>query len=102
MKKLTIIILLAASFTATAQTYKIPIPNTNLNWVFQNLDDNPKIATLVKDTLYIHKLIEPFKSIKEQSNELRYLKWHGKVYRYQYAFIDQAYLFGNLKGKAIY
>lgn len=102
LKTLAILLLIitALHYSAKGQTYKVPIPNTNSHWVFQSLDDNKLVATLHKDTLFVHKpsLIK----IKEQSTELRYLHWKGRTYRYRYAYYDRAYMFAGIKGKKIY
>jgi hypothetical protein len=86
----------------TSKTYRISIPGySDKVWIFNSLDDDKRVATLHKDTLFIHKLIEPFKSIKEQSHELRYLSYKGVIYRYQFAYFDRAYFHANRKGKKL-
>ncbi len=102
LKTIAILLLILAFVQISkGQTYKVAIPNTGKHWIFQNLDDNPKIATLHKDTLFIHKRIKPFDEIKEQSMELRYLNYKNVIYRYQFAFYDPAYMYGKLKGTQI-
>jgi len=105
MKTLKIIFLILLLVTAMhaiskGQTYKVPIPNTDSVWLFQSLDDNKKVFTLVGDSLFIHKKID--EKIKEQLKELRYLRWKNKVYRYTFAVYDYAYFHGNRKGVEIW
>ncbi len=73
----------------------------DMYWKFIDLSQNKRVATLVGNTLYVHNTDSI--TIKEQSNELRYLRRNGQVYRYQFGHIDRAFMFVNLKGgKAIW
>lgn len=94
---LLLLIITALHAIARAQTYKVKIPGADKHWIFNSLDDNKRVAILVKDTLWINKPIEEIKGVKEAVFELRYLMYKGKIYRYSYLFFDPSYFWSGKK-----
>lgn len=78
-------------------TYKVHIPNSTKNWIFQSLDDNKRVALIVKDTLWVNRPFDEIKDVKEAVFELRYLRYKGKVYRYSRLFFDPSYFWTRYK-----
>ncbi|RZK41387.1 MAG: hypothetical protein EOO90_11360 [Pedobacter sp.] len=69
-----------------------------------NLDDIKKVATLRNDTLFIHKRIAPFASIKEQIPAEKYITvyYKTKAIDFKTAVFDEADFFGGKHGHQIY
>ncbi len=69
-----------------------------------NLDDNKKIATLKNDTLFVHKRVFPFTTIREQikSKKDTVVYYKNEPVRFRTAVFDYAYFFVGKNGKAIY
>lgn len=72
--------------------------------VFTNLDDNQKVATLKNDTLYVHKRVLPFTTIREQirSKTDTVVYYKNQVIKFKTAVFDYAYFFSGKQGKEFY
>ncbi len=76
----------------------------NLPFVSTNLNDDPRVATLRSDTLYIYKRIGPFASIREQirSKKDTVVYYKDKAIYFKTAVFDKAFAFSGKYGKDIY
>lgn len=71
-------------------------PNTT------SLNDIKKVATLRNDTLFIHKRIAPFNSIKEQVSKTTTLYYKNKPVTFKAAVYDDANFYSGKKGLEIF
>lgn len=69
---------------------------------FSNLNDIKKVATLKNDTLFIHKRIEPFTALKEQSKTTTTIYYNNKPIVFKTAVYDDAAVYAGKKGLEIY
>lgn len=69
---------------------------------FSSLDDIKKVATLRNDTLFIHKRIAPFASVKEQSNSTITLFYKDKPITFKAAIFDESTFYTGKNGLEIF
>ncbi len=74
----------------------------NLKLNSSNLNDIKKVATLRNDTLFIHKRIAPFKSLKEQVNNTTTIYYKNKPITFSVAIFDESVFYTGKNGVAIF
>ncbi|MGF1924410.1 MAG: hypothetical protein ACQUHE_09555 [Bacteroidia bacterium] len=74
----------------------------NLKLNTSNLNDIKKIATLRNDTLFIHKRVAPFKSIKEQVEKTTVIYYKNKPISFKAAVYDEATFYTGKGGLEIF
>lgn len=67
-----------------------------------NLNDIKKVATLRNDTLFIHKRIAPFTSIKEQITTTTTILYNNKPLAFKTAVFDEAAFYTGKNGIEIF
>jgi hypothetical protein len=67
-----------------------------------SLDDVKKVATLRNDTLFIHKRIDPFASLKEQVTANTTIYYKNNPISFKTAVFDEAVFFTGKNGIEIY
>ncbi len=67
-----------------------------------SLNDIKKVATLKNDTLFIHKRIAPFTSLKEQVKSVTTIYYKNKPLVFKTAVFDDAALFSGKQGLEIF
>lgn len=75
---------------------------TNHPFKSSSLDDIKKVATLRNDTLFIHKRIAPFTSIKEQGSAMTTIYYKNKPITFKAAIFDEAAFFSGKNGTDIF
>lgn len=125
MKNLLTIALILCMYTTSAQVTKLiqsaalskkksikdntpdqnqPITSAPINFISTNLSDNKKVATLRNDTLFVHKRILPFTTIREQirSKTDTVVYYKNQAIIFKTAVFDYAYFFKGKNGKDFY
>jgi|GEM_PF-2117404 len=123
MKSLFSLIFILSVMSASAQmsknvlnTSKIPQTADQTDWGHnshrarnlpvkaESLNDIRKVATLRNDTLFVHKRVEPFNTVKEQVKADNFIKiiYKNKEYLYKVAVFDEADFYAGKKGLQIY
>ncbi|MES2653261.1 MAG: hypothetical protein V4663_16090 [Bacteroidota bacterium] len=67
-----------------------------------SLNEIKKTATLRNDTLFIHKRIAPFKSLKEQVNKTTTIYYKNKPITFKTAIFDESTFYTGKNGLEIY
>ena len=74
----------------------------NLAIKSSSLDDIKKVATLKNDTLFVHKRIAPFNSLKEQVVAYSTIYYKDKPITFKTAIFDEAAFYSGKNGIEIY
>ena len=70
--------------------------------ITSTLNDIKKVATLRNDTLFIHKRVAPFKSIKEQLTETTTIIYKNKPITFKAAIFDESTFYSGKNGLEIF
>lgn len=74
----------------------------NTQIISSSLNDIKKTATLRNDTLFIHKRIAPFATLKEQVNKTTTVTYKNKPITFKTAVFDEAAFYSGKHGIEIY